>query len=38
MLRIEKLKKVKSNFPVLVGSHVIPKSICKTLIEEISNS
>ena len=38
MLKIEKLKKIKSNFPVLVGSHVIPKSICKTLIKEISNS
>ncbi|MDC0439517.1 2OG-Fe(II) oxygenase, partial [Candidatus Pelagibacter sp.] len=38
MLKIEKLKKIKSNFPVLVGSNVIPKSICKTLIKEISNS
>ena len=38
MLQIEKLKKVKGNFPVLVGSNVIPKSICKTLIKEISNS
>ena len=38
MLRIEKLKKVKGNFPVLVGSNVIPKNICKTLIKEISNS
>ena len=38
MLRIEKLKKVKGNFPVLVGSNIIPKSICKILIEEISNS
>ena len=37
MLQIEKLKKVKGNFPVLVGSNVIPKSICKTLIKEISN-
>ena len=38
MLKIEKLKKIKSNFPVLVGSNVIPKSICRTLIKEISNS
>ena len=38
MLRIEKLKKVKGNFPVLVGSNIIPKNICKILIEEISNS
>ena len=38
MLKIEKLKKIKSNFPVLVGSNVIPKSICKILIKEISNS
>ena len=38
MLQIEKLKKVKGNFPVLVGSNIIPKSICKILIEEISNS
>ena len=38
MLKIEKLKKIKSNFPVLVGSNVIPKKICKTLIKEISNS
>ena len=38
MLRIEKLKKVKGNFPVLAGSNVIPKNICKILIKEISNS
>ena len=38
MLQIEKLKKVKGNFPVLVGSNIIPKNICKILIEEISNS
>jgi hypothetical protein len=38
MLRIEKLKKVKGNFPVLVGSNIIPKNICKILIKEISNS
>ena len=28
MLRIEKLKKVKGNFPVLVGSNIILKNIC----------
>ena len=38
MLQIEKLKKVKGNFPVLAGSNIIPKNICKILIEEISNS
>jgi hypothetical protein len=29
MLKIEKLKKIKSNFPVLVGSNVIPKVFVK---------
>ena len=38
MLQIEKLKKVKGNFPVLVGSNIIPKNICKKLIKEISKS
>jgi len=38
MLKIEKLKKIKSNFPVLVGSNIISKNVCKLLIEEISNS
>jgi len=38
MLKIEKLKKIKSNFPVLIGSNIIPKNICKTLIKEISRS
>ena len=38
MLQIEKLKKLKGNFPVLVGSNIISKNICKLLIEEISNS
>ena len=38
MLQIEKLRKVKGNFPVLAGSNIIPKNICKKLIEEISNS
>ena len=38
MLKIEKLKKIKSNFPVLVGVNIIPKNICKILIKEISSS
>ena len=38
MLQIEKLKKLKGNFPVLVGSNIISKNICKLLIEEISKS
>ena len=38
MLKIEKLKIIKSNFPVLVGNKVLSKSICKALIKEISNS
>jgi len=38
MLKIEKLKKIKSNFPVLIGGNIIPKNICKTLIKEISRS
>ncbi len=38
MLKIEKLKKIKSNFPVLIGSNIIPKNICKKLIKEISSS
>ena len=38
MLKIEKLKRIKSNFPVLVGNKVLPQSICKALIKEISNS
>ena len=38
MLSTNKLKKIKSNFPVLVGNNVISKSICNLLIKEISNS
>ena len=38
MLKIEKLKKIKSNFPVLIGNNIIAKNICKTLIKEISSS
>ena len=38
MLSTNKLKKIKSNFPVLVGDNVVSKSICNLLIKEISNS
>ena len=38
MLSTNKLKKIKSNFPVLVGDNVVSKSICNLLIREISNS
>ena len=38
MLKIEKLKIIKSNFPVLAGNKVLSKSICKALIKEISDS
>ena len=38
MINIGKLKKIKSNFPVLVAEKAIPKNICKNLISEISSS
>ena len=38
MLSTNKLKKIKSNFPVLVGDNVVSKNICNLLIKEISNS
>ena len=38
MLSTNKLKKIKSNFPVLVGDNIVSKSICNLLIKEISNS
>ncbi len=38
MLNTGKLKKIKSNFPVLIGSNVVSKDICNLLIDEISNS
>ena len=37
MLSTHKLKKIKSNFPVLVGDNVISRTICNLLIKEISN-
>ena len=38
MLSTNKLKKIKSNFPVLVGDNVVSKNICNLLIKEISKS
>ena len=38
MLSTNRLKKIKSNFPVLVGDNVVSKSVCNLLIKEISNS
>ena len=38
MINLEKLKKIKGNFPVLVGEKAVPKNICKNLISEISSS
>ena len=38
MLSTNKLKKIKSNFPILAGNNVVSKNICNLLIKEISNS
>ena len=38
MLRVEKLKKFKNNFPILVGNKVISNHLCASLIKEISSS
>ena len=38
MINLGKLKKIKSNFPVLVAEKAIPKNICKNLTSEISTS
>ena len=38
MLSTSRLKKIKSNFPVLVGNNVVSKNICNLLIKEIINS
>ena len=38
MINLGKLKKIKSNFPVLVAEKAIPKNICKNLTSEISIS
>ena len=38
MINVNKLKKVKSNFPVMVGNGAISKKDCEKLIEEIRNA
>ena len=38
MLKISKLKKIKSNFPVIFGEQIISKKVCNSLIREITNS
>ena len=38
MIKINRLKKIKSNFPVLVGDNVVNSNICNLLIDEISKS
>ena len=38
MIKINRLKKIKSNFPVLVGDKVVEKNTCNLLIDEISKS
>ena len=38
MLRVEKLKKFKNNFPILVGNKAISNHLCASLIKEISSS
>jgi hypothetical protein len=38
MIKINRLKKIKSNFPVLVGENVVNKNTCNLLIDEISKS
>ena len=38
MLRVEKLKKFKNNFPILVGNKAISNHLCESLIKEISSS
>ena len=38
MLRVEKLKKFKNNFPILVGNKAISNHFCTSLIKEISSS
>ena len=38
MLSTDKLKKIKSNFPILVGDNVVSEKNCNLLIREISNS
>ena len=37
MININKLKKIKSNFPVMIGKNALTKKDCKKLIDEIKN-
>ena len=38
MININKLKKIKSNFPVMIGKNALTKKDCKKLISEIKNT
>ena len=38
MINVNKLKKVKSNFPIMVGKGAISKKDCEKLIDEIRNA
>ena len=38
MINVNKLKKVKSNFPVMVGKGAISRKDCEKLIDEIRNT
>ena len=38
MININKLKKIKSNFPVMIGKNALTKKDCKKLIGEIKNT
>ena len=38
MINVNRLMKVKSNFPVMIGKEVIPKKDCDKLINEIKNA
>ena len=38
MININKLKKIKSNFPVMISKNALTKKDCKKLISEIKNT
>ena len=38
MININKLKKIKSNFPVMIGKNALTKKDCKKLISEIQDT
>ena len=38
MINVNKLKKVKSNFPVMIGKGAISAKDCERLINEIKNA